>query len=143
METKQQMIVTTQMRYIHVMLNKLGRTGTKGDYVIAVTGGREWSCKELTFDEANTLISTLEAEVKEMERRKANDSPENKMRRKLIGCMREAGYNIGGRADINLINEWVLKYGYLHKPLNKYTSAELPTLVSQAEEVKKSFLKAV
>jgi hypothetical protein len=37
------------------------------------------------------------------------------------------------KRDYKSFHEWVIKYGYLKKPLNRYTYNELPKLVSQFE----------
>lgn len=135
------MVVTPQLARIHVLLNKIGRMSHKADYVIDVTNGREHSTKELTFDEANKMIAILDAEEKQLFAERANS--ENTMRRKIISCFREMGYVKGGKADMQRIYAWVLKYGYLHKSLNQYTGTELPKLVTQVEFVKKDHLKRI
>jgi hypothetical protein len=136
-----QMIVTTQLQRIHVLLSKCGLMAYKGDMVIEVTNGREHSTKQLTFEEANVMIARLDATVKE----RANKQQDKAqiMRRKIISCFREMNYVKGGKADMQRIYEWVIKYGYLHKTLNQYTAQELPKLVSQVEIVKKDYLKRV
>ncbi|MCH5690020.1 hypothetical protein LWM68_40845 [Niabella sp. W65] len=44
-------------------------------------------------------------------------------------------------ADGKRVDEWMIKFSYLHKKLNKYTFEELPKLVSQFEAFYKSTLK--
>jgi hypothetical protein len=136
-----QMVVNTQLARIHVLLHKCGLMAYKADMVIEVTNGREHSTKQLTFDEANLMIARLEATIKE--RAKKAQEPAQVMRRKIISCCREMGWVKGGKADMPRIYTWVLKYGYLHKPLNAYTAMELPKLVTQAENMKNDFLKSV
>lgn len=68
---------------------------------------------------------------------------ENTMRRKVIACLREAGYNKAGVADMARIYEWVNKYGHAKKELNKYDYLELVKLVTQAELFKKSHLEGL
>ena len=65
-----------------------------------------------------------------------------KMRRKLLAMAYElkGGDKVAGKAALE---EWCKKFGYLHKPLNSYSYAELPALVTQYQEVKKSLLKAL
>lgn len=38
-------------------------------------------------------------------------------------------------ADIERLGTWLKKYGYLHKPLKKYTTNELPRLIKQMENM--------
>lgn len=134
--SSEQGIVATQRNRIFGLLHKLGKTGVRHDYVIDITNGREASTSALTFDEANAMIAILEAEYRTM-------GNADTMRKKIISCCRECGMNIGARADMKAIYAWVLKYGYLHKPLNTYTAAELRKLVTQAENLRQSFLKGI
>lgn len=124
----------TKLARIHVLLASVGKLGVKADYVIDATNGREHSFKYITNAEADKIIQVLVEEERAMNLKK-NDKAD-KMRKKIIGCLREAGYNVGGKADMKAIYAWVLKYGYLHKPLNEYTAGELPVLVTQAQAVK-------
>jgi hypothetical protein len=41
------------------------------------------------------------------------------------------------------VDEWMLKYSYKHKKLDAYLFEELPTLVSQFEQVYKHFIKKI
>jgi hypothetical protein len=138
-----QMVVNTQLARIHVLLHKSGLMAYKADMVTEVTNGREHSSKLLTHEEANVMIARLEATVKERQAKQKAQEPEQIMRRKIISCCREMGWIKGGKADMPRIYTWVLKYGYLHKSLNKYTAAELPRLVTQAENMKNDYLKSV
>jgi len=47
------------------------------------------------------------------------------------------------KLDMRRVNNWCLKYGYLHKLLDEYTYEELPKLVTQFEEVYKDMLRKV
>lgn len=130
--------VNTQLARIHVLLTKINKLGVKADYVIDATNGREHSCAGLTFDEANEVINVLDAEEKELYRMKRNS--EDAMRKKIISCCREMGWHKSGKADMLRIEAWVMKFGYLHKKMNDYTAKELPLLVTQAENMKLSYL---
>lgn len=135
------LINKAQLARIHAMLAKCGLMAYKADMVIEVTNGREHSTKQLTFEEANLMIARLDATIKERQRKQ--HEPAQLMRRKIISCCREMGWVKGGKADMQRIYTWVLKYGYLHKPLNKYTLQELPKLVTQAENMKNDYLKSI
>lgn len=118
-----------QIKKIHAMLSAQNLHHMKGTLVGSFGEGKE-STKDLTFSEANNLLHYLNNETEEGKKA-------NKMRRKIISCLREYGnYDTpDGKADMPRIYQWVLKYGYLKKSLNKYTLKELPKLVTQAEEM--------
>jgi hypothetical protein len=130
-----------QLARIHILLDKLGRTAYKADYVIDATNGREHSSKQLTYAEAESMLTVLIAEERKFNQ-KQHDAADT-MRKKVISGLRECGYNVGGRADMNRINAWVLQYGYMHKALNAYTVKELPKLVNQADAMRQSFLNRI
>lgn len=137
----EQMIVSTQLTRIHVLLHKVQLMAYKIDLVVDLTNGREQSTKSLTFNEANKMIAYLEQ--KQQERNKKAYDRADAMRKKIIVFCRETGWVKNGKADMSRIYSWVEKYGYLHKPLRSYTEAELPRLVTQAENMRNSFIKAL
>ena len=62
----------------------------------------------------------------------------NLQRRKILSLCHEIGWTYptyGGKMVINFegLDKWMVHYSYLHKPLNYYTPAELPQLVTQFE----------
>lgn len=97
-----------------------------------LTKGRTDSLKEITPAEGVQLIHLLAPQD--------DHTKGQSMRRKLIGMFRSMGCEKSGPkgkvADMVKINDWCIRYGYLHKPLNAYRYAELPKLVSQVEQVK-------
>ncbi len=67
-----------------------------------------------------------------------------RMRRKVIAILAARGViNAQGKPDMPHVYAWVRKYGYLKKDLNAYTVHELPKLVTQAERIMESDLKAL
>jgi hypothetical protein len=70
----------------------------------------------------------------------------NNMRRRILSIC----YSIGWTqfdddkkkmvVNMDKLNAWLLKYGYLHKPLNKYSRQELPLLVTQFEKLETTVL---
>lgn len=123
-----------QLQQIHAILHARGLLAQKADIVSGTSGGRTSSSKELTFEEADFLIKSFNTPVK-------GDKPSKKMVNSLFAMCHEMGwiplvsYVDGGkvkqRKDYGRVHNWVEKYGYLKKPLNKYTHGELPKLVSQ------------
>jgi hypothetical protein len=89
----------------------------------------------LSRSQAERLVKELQAKI--------TDDHANKQRRKMFSIAHELGWHLPGTmaVDRQRLEAWVLKYGYLHKPLMSYLLAELPTLVSQLESVLKSKYK--
>lgn len=134
--TKQ--IENWQIKKIQTVLKAKNLVDSKLDLFDSVCNGRVInSTKELHYEEANRLIKTLDSVGI------TNYNAANQMRRKIISCCRECGWSNNGKADMARINAWVLKYGYLGKPLMEYNSNELPKLVTQAENMKDSFIRGV
>lgn len=124
------------------LFTKTGKQGYRHTYAWEHSDGRTESTRDLTEQETDKIIKKLEAEFKEFD-------VANKMRRKLISMAREMGWEIAGKyawekpkADMDRVNAWCEKYGQFHKPLSKHTLQELPLLVTQFEQVYKSFLSS-
>ncbi len=130
-----------QNAQLYMLMNKLGiDEATKNDMVWNATGGRTTHTSELTKLECANLIQSLKRQVLSSIKESQCDT----MRKKIIALFVKMGYvNEEGKADMKRIYAWVEKYGYLHKPLNRYTYNELPMLVSQAERVYHSFIQSV
>lgn len=129
-------ITLTQLKTIHTLFSKAGLKDKddKKSIIRTYTKERSESSKDLTFKEAAALIGHLKTfDVK--------DPKADKMRKKILSLAHEMGYKLeSGAIDMNRVNAWTSKYGYLHKPLNSYTYEELPVLVSQFETVYKQFI---
>lgn len=119
------------------LLTKTGLQGRRHAIVWDYSQGRTESSKELTNPEIKQIIRDLEKGFKELDR-------SDIMRKKIISQAHEMGWELTGRrADMARINAWCEKFGYLHKSLNSYTYTELPALVTQFDNMYKSFLKAI
>lgn len=111
---------------------------TKEDMICLHTDGRTTSIRGLTFKEADAVIKLL------LGGETAAQSAAAKMRRKIMSMAHEVGWELaGGKLDMPRLNNWCSKYGYLKKPLDAYTEAELPRLVTQYEGAYYSHLKKV
>ncbi len=71
---------------------------------------------------------------------KADYMAGNLQRRKILSLCHELGWTYpthGGKLVVNFqsLEKWMIKYSYLHKPLNYYTPRELPLLVTQFENL--------
>ncbi len=141
----EQAITTKQIQYIKVLMRNKGVIDLSGEFAHSFSAGRTTHVSELTVKEGIELIKGLTANDQSAERKQ----DEERMRRKIISHAYEMGWVITDistgvsklQADMESINAWCLKYGYLHKPLNEYTFEELPKLVSQFGRLHKQFLK--
>ncbi len=142
-----------QLSAIHTLLHKNNLKDQKADIVSAFTAGRSTSSKDLTKSEAAALIGHLKSLDKV-------DNSATKMRNKILSMAWEMHWvrsltpspspeERGGQTfiktviDMQHVNNWCLKSSYLKKKLDDYKYEELPKLVSQFEEVYKSYLKGV
>lgn len=129
-----------QNAILHQLLGKLRVDDEwKGELALQFSNGRTSKTSELSYHECRMLINELQNQSKESHIGEAN----NKMRRKICFYFRKCGYVIDDKTDMNAVYEWVLKYGYLKKPLNEYTRQELPKLVSQAQKIYESFISGI
>jgi hypothetical protein len=140
-------ITQPQLTLIHTLLSKNKLSEEKEILVSVHTGHRTKSSKEMTRFEASDLIKYL----KSLEPK--NDAGD-KMRKKIISMAHEMGWELEGtkrivgtqkqaKIDMAHVNDWCLKFGYLHKKLDDYTYEELPKLVSQFEGAYKAHLNKV
>lgn len=113
---------------------------SKEELVYKFTNGRTSSSKEMIVSECSALIQYLtNLAEKPTGTRKPND-PADRQRKKILSICHEMNWHItGNELDWPRIDAWLLKYGYLHKKLNDYTAKELPRLVTQFENLLKSY----
>ena len=129
---------------IEKKLKKIGFNMTRAEYIESFTEGKKSSLKELTPREYNEFIQYLNRLINNQPKSDWKNSPENKMRRKIISFFKKMNYTKpDDTADMEAIENWCIKYGYLHKNLNKYDSQELPKLITQVEQVYKTFIEAL
>lgn len=108
------------------------------ELVSDATRGRTSSLRELSPQE----LRALEQRIRELI--DPAEASMQKQRRKIIAILASRGCTTPqGAPDMAHIHAWVERYGYLHKPMNDYTNKELPRLVTQAEAIVASDLKAV
>lgn len=140
-----------QIKAIYALLGKHGLREEKESIVGSFTAGRTNSTKAMTKAEAAALIGHLKS-------LDPTDTRSDKMRNKILSMAHEMNWCLTAsplaspltlskgegekrKVDMAHVNNWCVKSGYLHKPLDEYTYNELPRLVSQFEEVYKSYLK--
>jgi hypothetical protein len=134
------------IKQLHVLLTKaeLNNPEDKKSLALQYSKNRTDRTSELTYQEYLNLIKDLQVSFVN----EASGRISDKMRKKIISRAREMRWEIqddNGRvmADMQRINNWAVKYGYLHKNLNDYTENELPQLVSQFDNVYFDYLRKV
>lgn len=127
---------------IHALLGKLGLTNQKANIIAGITNGRTESSKELNPIEVGELIKWLQVEDKRMFDKQKEQC--NQMRRKILAKAHRIGWELSdGKADVQRVNNWCIEKSYLKKPLNDYTFAELPELVSQFDKVYNYYINII
>lgn len=137
-------------RRLHSLLTETGKMEVKADLCHHYSGGRTSSSKEITDGEALQIITHLQASKVPNAVPKATkvpvkeDDAANKMRRKIIYYAHKMLWELpDGKADMKRIDSWCEKFGQFHKALNKHNEAELAKLVTQFENLYKTFLTSV
>lgn len=136
---------TQQNKTLHGLINKLGISqDMKQEMVFECSHGRTKSSADLSMEECQSLINHLKTiggqvvQVVHM-KPKLENTPENRMRRKILSICHEMAWKKDGKLDWERINGFLLKSGYKHKALGKYTAQELPILVTQFEQLLKDY----
>lgn len=132
-----------QNRQLYLLLNSTGLIQQKENLALSFSNHRTESTSELTVLECTELIKYLknEEQKKKVKRHEFDkNDPAQKMRRKILSICHEMGWeDSGGRIDWERLNSWLVKYGYKkYETLNQYSEKELPTLVTQFENLLKS-----
>lgn len=120
-------------------LKQSGHFPDRADVISEFTEGKKTSLKDLSNIEYIRLTSWLNNTLmNEKHTTNWQNTPENKMRQKLwvIFC-KEMRYTQ------EAYEEWVIKYGRFHRPINDHTKEQLQLVLVQAEEVLKSFTKSI
>lgn len=127
-----------QIIRMHVLMNKCNLLAYKIDIIDTYNsdGRYIYSSKELYYEEANNIINYLNGQLQLAPEFRSMDQ----MRKKVIGCCRQMGWEKANKADMARINAWVSKYGHAKKEFMKYDLKELVTLVTQAENMRDSYL---
>lgn len=136
---------------LYGLLNKKQMMEQRHQLFRSYSKGRTDDSRELSELEVDELIRFLEVySVGGMQSgHKNNFEKGDKMRKRILSLCYEYGWTYYSNAkkrnvaDYNKLNKWMLKSSYLHKPLNQYAYAELPKLVTQFENVVKTFLNAI
>lgn len=125
---------------IHKRIQDTGITIERSEIISDFTNGNKQSLQQLTPWEYNELLNWLNRTFPVGVYPPVSQL--NVMRRKIISLFRKMGYQEKGKADMERIYAWVLKYGLLKKPFNQYSFDELPQLVTQVESMYKKYLNS-
>jgi len=130
-------ITPAQNRRLHQLLNQTEMMDEKRSILDHFTHGQTESAKELSFAEAHAIIQYLEGFTRK-------EDGADKMRKKIFAICYTIGWIYGNSPEDRKINQAAIdriiqKIGYLKKPLNEFTPAQLPKLVSQFEQIEKYY----
>lgn len=135
-------ITGAQIVKIKIQCKTLGIDSSEQAY--SYSEGRTEHVSSLYFDEANSLIKMLSAALSEPE------TPADKMKFKILSIAHEMGWELPGisstgkrRINMEKVDNWCIKFGYSHKPLDQHEEHELPALVTQFEKAYQFYLKNV
>ena len=124
------------------VMQQTGNSLDREDLIAQFTDNRKSSLSDLTAFEYKEFLNWLKTAFKPKPKADWQDTPENRMRRKIISLFMHMRYTLpNGKADMDKINDWCIKYSLTHKPLNDNNATDLTRIVTQAQFVYKSFLK--
>lgn len=117
---------------------------SRSEVVKTFTNSKKTGLTELTPFEYRELLLWLNREFSITETVGDFAKKCDLMRKKIIAILCKMGYKTpDGRADMQRINAWAVKYGKNHKHFNGYSYNELVELVTQAEIMYTKFLTAI
>lgn len=130
---------------IESRLKNQGFDVERSDIILQFSNGKKKGLSQLTHWEYKELLVWLNLRFSvpkvSSAKEKFIDGAENLQRRKIIALFAKMGYVKEGKSDMYRINGWCMNYGHLHKMINDYHGADLTKLVSQAEQVYKTFIE--
>lgn len=107
--------------------------------VLECSQGKTESLRALSVSEYSKIYNHLESFKANIPQKPPVANVSDKMRKKILSICHEMKWTVNQKLDWKHINEFLLKSGYLHKQLNDYTEQELPKLVTQFEQLLKSY----
>jgi len=119
--------------------------------VYQYTNGRTQHSSEMHMHECQSLINFLSAKQGAQQVTVAGRSAgkndvfkRDRMRKKILSICHELNWETPeGAVDFPRLEKYLEKYGYKHKTnLNSYTTEELPTLVTQFENMLRTQLRS-
>ncbi len=128
---------------IESKLKNQGFEVERSDIILQFSEGKKKGLSQLTHWEYKELLKWLNLRfgTATVVQPKVLNPAENLQRRKVIALFCKQGYVKNEKPDMYRINGWCMSHGHLHKMLNNYHGADLTKLVSQAEQVYKTFIE--
>lgn len=146
-------ITAKQNRHLHALIQELALSFDKADLVSQYTQGRTDHSSEMSFIEAENLISYLKvksyqaqgqlkpAREVELKEKKAFCPASDKMRKKIIFLAHQLyWHNEAGKIDLARIDNWCEKSSPHKKKLNELSRVELVDTVNAFEAMYKKYL---
>ena len=138
-------------RRLYGLFHDTGTDKYRHELVWSFSSGRTDNSAELSDLEADELIRHLELLVKPSSgqshpTRSGVDYRGQHMRRRILSLCYTIGWTLldpgtgKHQVDYDRLERWMMKYGFLHKPLNDYSYAELQRLVVQFENLTQAVL---
>ena len=126
---------------IEKKIKRMGVPLERDEWIEQFTEGKKTGLTQLSPTEYREFIMFMNQILKVQSVQKEK---ELKQRRKVIALFAQMGYvTEDQKSDMQRIHNWCFQYGHMHKDLNHYTGADLTKLVTQAQEVYNTFLKAL
>jgi hypothetical protein len=136
-------------RKLYKLFKDTGNFENRHATVFSYTEGRTENSSEMTTREITLLIDNLEIYQRKIGMPPNDFQKGDRMRKRILSLFRQYGYTEYCTKQNKLIvdfarlNNWMIKYGYLHKRLNKYKYVELPKLVTQVEILIHKYIQSV
>ena len=135
MDNSESFSTASQRKALYATLYRLGirEKSHQQEIIYDFTEGRTNSSRNLTWTECRDLIQQLH--------NVSGESPAQRMRKKMIHYAHLMGWKTSnGTADIPRLDSWCKKYGLHKKGLNEMTARELQQVLTQFQNVYKSYL---
>lgn len=135
-------------KQLYSLLQKQKLMNQRHDLVFSFSNNRTDNSAELTNTEIEKLISHLN-NIDHPSKATSDFVQGEKMRKRILSLCHQYGWTEYSHkkksnvVDLVMLNNWMLKYSFLHKPLNEYSQQELPALITQFETVIKKYLKTL
>jgi len=123
-----------QKYFTRQLMNKEGLAFMETELCLQFSQGAFNNLDSLTQEQTIALIAHLQTGD--------TKTAKEKMVGKILSMAHELRWELpNGKVDINRVNAWCIKYNPHKKPLNDFTEAELPSVVSVFERMYKGYLK--
>jgi hypothetical protein len=124
-------LTTAQNKRLHSLLTQCDLMEVKAELISSYTNGRTTHSSELLNLEYHHLVQYLTQ----------HHNKSNTMRRKCIAMAYQMKWTLAdGSCDYARLDDWCVKYGQFHQPLQKHSHTELTALVTQLQRVYKTFI---